>query len=172
MDFLLLRNNKTKTLRSSLSGDLQLQCIHISRKNPTVILGGTSSGLALFYRKNISIINHGTDWQYMGYLPSIPDAVWNFAETEEGIIWVGTQNGMVYRLTLVTDIEGKPDLQKTVVEKFDRQNGLGSFGGPLYKIRNKIYFTSDSAIYRFNDNDKKFYIDSTFGTFPEGRWQG
>jgi len=163
----VINNNKTETIRSSLSGDLQLQCLHISQKNPTVILGGTSSGLVLFYRKNTSVINHGTDWQYLGYLPSIPDGIWNFAETEEGIIWVGTQNGMVYRLTLVTDKEGKPDLQKIVFEKFDKQNGLGSFAGPVYKIHKKIFFMADSAIYRFNENDKKFYTDSTFGTFPE-----
>ena len=163
----IINNNKTQTIRSSLSGDLQLQCLHISRKNPTVIFGGTSSGLVLFYRKNTSVVNQATDWQYMGYLSSIPDAVWNFAETEEGIVWIGTQNGMVYRVTLVTDKEGKPDLQKAIVEKFDRKNGLGSFGGPVYKIRNKIFFMADSAIYNFNYANKRFYKDSTFGTFPE-----
>src|SRR5688572_30309043 len=163
----VVNNNKTTTLRSSLSGDLQLQCLYVSQRNSAVMLGGTSSGLVLFYRKNSSIIENSTGWQFMGYLPSIPDAVWNFAEADDGIIWAGTQNAIVYRLTLATDIEGKPDLQKTVVEKFDKQNGLGSFGGPVYKIRNKIFFMADSAIYRFSENDKKFYKDSTFGTFPE-----
>src|SRR5688572_2287284 len=163
----VVNNNKTTTLRSSLSGDLQLQCLYVSQRNPAIMLGGTSSGLVLFYRKNSPIIENSTGWQFMGYLPSIPDAVWNFAEADDGIIWVGTQNAIVYRLTLATDIEGKPDLQKTVVEKFDKQNGLGSFCGPVYKIRNKIFFMADSAIYRFSENDKKFYKDSTFGTFPE-----
>jgi len=64
------------------------------------------------------------------------------------------------------DEKGNLDLAKSTVQKFGKENGLGSGCGPVYTVNGKVYFASDSALYRFDKKTKRFFADTTFGSFP------
>src|SRR5204863_5298318 len=61
-----VKNKKAFTIRKSVSGDLTLSALCISKKDPNLLLCGGTSGVAVFKRKNQS-----GDWEYKGYIPGI-----------------------------------------------------------------------------------------------------
>jgi len=160
-----VKDKKAKLIRPSISGNMQLAALYLSKKYPDILLTGESiQGLAVFTRKNSN--NKISDWQFARYFPGINQQGWTFAEDSTGTIWEGTQNEVVYRLSFGFDSAGNLDFSKSKAEKFGKENGLGSGCGPVYAVHGKVYFTADSALYRFDEKTKRFVVDNTFGSFP------
>ena len=101
-------------------------------------------------------------------MPSITDQIWGFAENKDGTIWCGTQNSVVYRITLAFDENKNVDPQKATFQKFGTEHGYKNGLGIVYSIKEKNYFIADSALFTFDDSLKKFIPDTTFGTFKNG----
>lgn len=157
-----IKDKKTKLIRPSISGNMQLAALYISKRYPNILFTGESiQGLAVFTRKN-----KASEWQFAGYFPGINQQGWTFAEDSTGAIWEGTQNEVVYRIVPQFDEKGNLDFSKTKVQKFGKEHGLGSGGGPVYNVKGKVYFSADSALYRFDEKTQRFFVDSTFGSFP------
>ncbi len=163
-----VKDKKTNLIRASASGDLQMSGIKVLTSHPDILLGGATFGLAVFTKgkKVAGKPDSSQHWIYRGNIPGIEEGIWTFTEDSIGRIWVGTQNSTVFRLTLAFDDQGEPDLKKTVVQKFTIADGLGTGGGPVYMVKGKSYFIADSALYSFDETNKRFRVDTTFGSFP------
>ena len=164
-----IKDKKTSTLRSSVSGDLSLTSVKILNKFPDILLGGGNFGVAVFNKNNGSNLSAGSDsLHFAGYIPGITDQIWSFAENKDGTIWAGTQAGLAYRITLSIDEKGNIDLQKTSFVKYGIEHGYKNLLGSVHSIKGINYFVSDSSLYTFDDKLKRFIPDSTFGQFKNG----
>ncbi|MFC0773662.1 GAF domain-containing protein [Terrimonas alba] len=159
-----IRNGKPTLIRSSVGGDLQLSGLFISKNHPDMLLGGATFGVAVFSRKNSA-----QPWQFKGHVPKLDDQFWTFSENKDGTVWAGTQSGAVYLLTPAFDKNGEPDIHQFRFERFGEANGLKNSLGAVYHIKGESWFVGDSALYKFDEKQKRFYPDTvTFGRFPNG----
>ncbi len=159
-------NNKGLHLvRTTIGGDLQASCLLIAKKNPDILYAGTSLGVSVF-KRNKNTDNE--DWTLLGTIPKIEEQIWTLIEEDNGNIWAGTNGSNIYRFNLKLDNVGMPELKNTDIKTYDTANGLKFGSGPVYKIKNKLYFPDDSSINVFNEHDQRFYVDTTFGRFIGG----
>lgn len=160
-----LKNNAVTTVRSSVSGDLSLVNLLITKKNPRILLAGCQSGIAVFY-------NTGTEnqskWEFEGYIPELADQIWTFAENKDGSIWAGTQSNLLYLITIPQYANEKPDVKNIKFEKYGREQGYKNGIGAVYSIKGTSYFEGDTCIYTFDAAKKTFTVDTTFGRFKNG----
>jgi signal transduction histidine kinase/CheY-like chemotaxis protein len=156
-----VQNNKVSVLQQSVSADLTISNVYVTKRNKNLMLGGGTFGLAIFYKQ-------GDQWKYSGYLPGLSDQVWTITEDEEGHIWAGTQNAYAYRITPQFDAEGHINSNTTKIERMGAEQGLVLGLGNVYNIKGVNYFPADSNIFRFDNASNRFVVDTTFGTFPDG----
>lgn len=162
-------NKKAFTIRPSVSADLTLSALHISKKYPDLLLGGGTFGVAIFTRSSGK--NPGKEsaaWKFAGYVKDISDQIWSFSENKDGSLWAGTQAGVDYLIHPAFDGKGNFDIDKTRFEKYGAEHGYKYGIGQVYSIKGKNYFFGDSALYSFDEKIKRFIPDSTFGTFNQG----
>ena len=159
-----IRNNKTITIRPSVSGDLTLSSLYIPKKNPDILFGAGQFGMAVFTRKTLDSNNKRySDWHFAGNVPGISGQIWTISEKSDGKIWGGTTDGIVYLLTSVLDENGNLDKKKTTVQIFGAAQGLKNAFGTVVSIKGTNYFPADTFLYIFNNKQKRFIHDSTFG---------
>src|SRR4030095_688594 len=156
-----IKNNKTYTIKESVSADLTLSALYISKKYPDILIGGGTFGIAIFTRSK-------GDWAFTGYIPGVSDQIWSFSENADGTLWAGTQSGIVYLVNLAFDTKGGVDLQKTKFERFGPESGFRNGLGQVYFIKGKNYFIGDSTLYTYDEKQKRFTPDTTFGSFTHG----
>jgi len=156
-----IKDNKTYTIKESVSADLTLSALYVSKKYPDILIGGGTFGIAIFTRSN-------GNWAFTGYVPGVSDQIWSFSENIDGSIWAGTQSGFVYLVNLAFDTKGSVDLQKTKFERFGPESGFRSGLGQVYYIKGKNYFIGDSTLYTYDEKQKRFNPDTTFGSFIHG----
>ncbi|HEY5771993.1 MAG TPA: GAF domain-containing protein, partial [Chitinophagaceae bacterium] len=156
-----IKDNKTYTIKESVSADLTLSALYVSKKYPDILIGGGTFGIAIFTRSN-------GNWVFTGYVPGVSDQIWSFSENKDGTIWAGTQSGFVYLLNLAFDTKSSVDLQKTKFERFGPESGFRSGLGQVYFIKGKNYFIGDSTLYTYDEKNKRFNPDTTFGSFTHG----
>ncbi|HEY3385353.1 MAG TPA: triple tyrosine motif-containing protein, partial [Saprospiraceae bacterium] len=162
-----VKDKKVTTIRSSVSADLTLSYVFVSKQKPSVLLGGGPFGLAVFTRQNKSSQSSVT-WDFAGYITDVKDQIWTISENNEGKFWVGSQNGYVFLVDIAFDERGKINSQKTTVEKFGEPEGLKAGVGSVYKIKGTNYFVADTCLYTFDDSQKRFVQDTNFGVFSQG----
>ena len=168
-----VKNGKATTIRSSVSADLTISGLHILNDNPDILMVGGQFGVSVFTRKDlVSGATGSGNWNFVGNIPGVIDQVWSFAENKDGTIWAGTQNGVVYRVTLSYDEKGIPQPGKAKVEKYGAEAGLTNALGSVYAIKGINYFIGDSSLYTFEDKQKQFIKDTTFGKFLNGGLAG
>ena len=164
-----VKDKKTSTIKESVSADLTLSALYKSNKYPNILLGGGTFGVAVFKRPPATnFSNEPPAWQFEGYVPGITDQIWTFAENNDGTIWAGTQSGPVYKITPAFNEKGDLDLSKIKFDKYGVENGYKDGTGQVYSIKGRNYFFADSSLYTFNDKQKRFIPDSTFGNFKNG----
>ena len=105
-----------------------------------------------------SILRSNKEWIDEGQILDITDVVNSIIEDSNGKLWIGTNASGVYRITLWKDNKGKIILDKTVIEHFDKTNGLPNVGIFIDKLKGINYFSSIDSIYKFDENRKKFFI--------------
>ncbi|HKB43672.1 MAG TPA: GAF domain-containing protein, partial [Chitinophagaceae bacterium] len=158
-----VKNKKGFTIRPSVSGDLTLSALYISKKDPGLLLGGGTSGVTVFKKKN-----QLGDWEFKGYIPGIADQIWTFTENQDGTFWAGAANGWDYRLSVAFDDNGNLDLKKTSFKKYGVSDGYPNGVGSVVSVKGINYFLADSSLFTFDDHKQKFIPDTTFGKFPNG----
>jgi K+-sensing histidine kinase KdpD/CheY-like chemotaxis protein len=156
-----IQNNKVQQLQQSVGGDMQLAGILVSKKYPQILYGGATSGVKIFLRT-------ASGWKFAGQVPNLDDQVWTFSENKDGTVWVGTQSSLVYRITPSFNEKQEPVINKFSVEKFGKEQGFSSALGAVYKIKGESWFPADSFIYKFDEKQKRFVKDTTFGNFKNG----
>ena len=156
-----VEDNRVKLIQPSVGGDMQLAALMRSTKFPGILYGGQTSGVSLF-------IKNGESWKYAGKIPKLDDQIWTFMENKDGSVWVGTQNQVVYRFMPSFDANGQPILKDFKVERFGAEQGLVSAVGNVFDVKGEAWFPADSVIYKYDEAQKKFRPDYSFGHFPQG----
>ncbi|HEU4633801.1 MAG TPA: GAF domain-containing protein, partial [Flavisolibacter sp.] len=156
-----IQNNKVQQVQQSVGGDMQLAGLLISKVHPQILYGGATSGVKIFRRT-------AAGWKFAGQVPHLDDQVWTFSENSDGSVWVGTQSSAVYRISPSINGKGEPVLDKFRVERFGEEQGFHAAIGNVYKIKGETWFPADSCIYRFDEKQKRFVKDTTFGNFKNG----
>jgi signal transduction histidine kinase/CheY-like chemotaxis protein len=161
-----IKNNKVILVEPSLSGSLQLASLYHPKKYPNIVLGGDAiHGLSLFYKKK-KVEKDSSEWKFGGYFSNVPQQIWSLAEDKDGVIWLGTQNEVVYRLHIVFDSDSNVDLKNSTIDTYGKKDGLTIGCGPVFAIKGTVYFGGDSSWYVYNKATNRFIKDSTIGNFP------
>lgn len=126
--------------------------LHRSKIDSNLIYAGLKEGLDLLRYKN-------GKWSDAGVFPGITEQIRTIVEDDDGNLWLGTRSQGVLRV--IIDIQ-KP-LENVRVERFGEKHGLVPGGIRVQSVSNKIYFSSDEKLMRFDESIKKFVADSTFG---------
>jgi signal transduction histidine kinase/DNA-binding response OmpR family regulator/ligand-binding sensor domain-containing protein len=152
----MIRDGKTIMVRPSIHSDLDVTRIQVSKKDPNLLLVGTTFGMTLFIRNPDTV----TGWKFLGYFPKVEGETRGLEEDSLGHIWAGSATGSVYRITLDRE-KGIPDPHKSTVIQFSygdsvlegpdgRREILKDVTGNISKLGGKIYFFGDSTVYRFD----------------------
>ena len=158
-----VKNKKAFTIRKSVSGDLTLSALCISKKIPGLLLCGGTSGVTVFKKK----VSSG-DWEFKGYIPGITDQIWTFIENNDGTFWAGAANGWDYKINIAFDDNGNLDREKTSFKKYGVNDGYPNGVGSVVSVKGINYFLADSSLFTFDDSKKRYVPDTTFGKFPNG----
>ena len=154
-----IKDGNALQVYASANDSLKTDYLFISKKYPNLLFAGTTFGLTLFKRD----ASKTGGWRYISYFPKIKNQISTVAETEDGHIWAGEQNESVYRITLSFDNNNQPDLSKSIIEKFGKDQGLKAFEGSIFKINRQLYFIGDSATYTYNSSKKEFFPTTFLG---------
>ncbi len=99
-------------------------------------------------------------WELLGRIPNFNHDIWSIQEDGDGRLWLGSGSDGAYRLTFMDF----PNLDSVEVEHFGVEHGLPDGQLLISKVGNDLYFTPYKGFYRFDESDKRFHPDSTFGT--------
>ncbi|MEO5908249.1 MAG: hypothetical protein ABIR50_09540, partial [Ginsengibacter sp.] len=155
----MIKDGKAMLVEPSINDSLKLSSIAISKKYPDLLYGATTFGLTLFVRDQ----SKASGWKYLGYFPKSPPNIFSIAEDENGRTWAGSQNGEAIRITPFFDKNGHPDVIKSKIESFGKEQGLKGFYSRLFILNNQIYFLTDSSTVTYDDIKKQFVQASLFG---------
>jgi signal transduction histidine kinase/CheY-like chemotaxis protein/ligand-binding sensor domain-containing protein len=153
----IIKDGKVMLAQESVSNNLNISVLHISKKYPDILYAGTIFGISLFIRD----ATKPSGWQYLGNVPNLKDEIRYLVEDNVGRVWATSLSGIPYRITLSLDQNEKPDLSKTRIESFGTKLTTKSLLGSIFRLNNTIYFTSDSANYTFNE-EKNTFQKATF----------
>ena len=167
-----VRNNKVYEIHASVGGDFQMFGLCIPKKNPNILLAGVVGGIALFYHPSVdqssAISSTPPKWEYIGYIPGITQSISSFAETDDGAVWLGTQDGGVYHLTKFSDGNEKPSLDKITYRFYGTDKGLSDGAAGTFALGNDVYVTTPVYVYSFDKKTDRFHADSSFKTMNFG----
>lgn len=148
----MIKNGKVMLVQASVSNNLYVDALAISKKYPNLLYAGTSFGIALFIRDS----SKPTGWKYLDYLPGLKDEIRFFAEREDGLMWATPLTGVPYLISLSVDKNGNPDISKTKIENFKTKVGRLRLYGNIFTLNHTIYFSSDSSTDIFNKKENRF----------------
>lgn len=115
------------------------------RNHPGYLLGGTYNGLIVFR-------NEGGKWRFVRRIKGFSESFRVFEEDENGDIWMSHGFKGIYRVTLNNLLDSVISSRfYTVKEGLPTNYNLN-----VYKIKNRIIFTSKSGIYEFNSANDNF----------------
>ncbi len=114
--------------------------------NPDFAVQGTYNGLALFAKDKKG------NWNFDSKISGFEEPSRYVEQESTGDIWVSHAYKGLYKLKLSTDF-------KNVISKkyFDNKQGLpGNYNVNIFKLENKIVFSSDSGFYTFDGISNRF----------------
>ena len=129
--------------------------LHQSLKHPEYIFIGAGGGAALMKKlDNGKFDNIGDD-----RIGEIFDGIWDFAEDEQGRIWLGTENDGAIRITF----NSWPDVKDIKAERFGVEHGLPKGQVYMSMLDGQIFFHPVKGLYIFDEETQKFSKSDMFG---------
>jgi signal transduction histidine kinase len=125
-----------------------------------LIVAGTSDGVELLRYD----ANDPHRLRRISNVAGTHEYIRNAIEIEPGVVWLGTMDSGIIRLTLQADQALNP-----VVEKFSVEHGLPIGGVSCYLIDGKLVYCTKQGIYQFDDKQKRFARDPNFDGVQLGR---
>ena len=161
---------QTLPIRVSTGGDFIVAKILVSKVQPDLLFCGGGFGLAIFSRRKSSSREAGVgSWHFEGFVPGISKFIYSIAESPQGDVWAGDHVKTIYRIELTRNSEGSLDLQNSSVEEYNAEQGDVPFIGSVFSAGSKTFFPAISGFYTFDETNKGFVKDSTFGKAMTGR---
>lgn len=129
--------------------------LHQSLKHPDYIFIGTGAGAGLMKKLN----NDNFDFVGDDRIGEILDGIWDFAEDDQGRIWLGTENDGAIRITF----NSWPDVKDIKAERFGEEHGLPKGQVYMSMLDGEIYFHPVKGVYTFDEEIQKFTKSDEFG---------
>lgn len=129
--------------------------LHQDRQNPQRVFAGLHNGLGIMEKINGS-------WKNAGIVPGVTEQIRTMGQDKNGDLWLGTQFRGVVRVDLP---DGKTRWQpdELIVHKYDKADGMGKMYVGVYQFNDRLAFTTENGLKRYNPERERFYPDSTFG---------
>jgi len=125
-----------------------------------LIVGGSTDG-AVLLRYNPRD-PHRLD--QIGHVAGTREYVRTAIESEPGVVWIGTMDAGIIRLTFRAD-----QLMHPLVEKFGVAQGLPAGGVTAFQPDKNLLFLTKRGVYRFDPANKSFTPDPFFNEIGLGR---
>lgn len=125
-----------------------------------IVVGSTTDGILLM-RYDARSPNR---FRRLGRVSGTHEYVRFAIESEPGVVWAGTMDEGILRLTFNAD-----DLQNPQVEKFGTRHGLPIGGVSAFQIDTSLGYCTQDGVYRYNPAQQKFSRDSFFNGIRLGR---
>ncbi|MEI7829642.1 MAG: triple tyrosine motif-containing protein [Prolixibacteraceae bacterium] len=115
------------------------------KRHPGFLIGGTYSGLTLFKKD-------GLRWKFVKHIKGFNESFRVFEEDENGDIWMSHGFKGIFRITLNNELDSV-----TSSKFYTSRNGLPTnYNLNVYKIKNRIVFTSKQGVYEYNSQNDNF----------------
>lgn len=146
--FFYIRNDTAIYLREN---DASVKTFKQVQNKPNIIIAGGGNGLSIFeYTKNT--------WKFKHDIKNFTQDCIHLEEDNDGSFWIADRNKGVYRLVLNEELDSV-----TQIKLYNNQNGLPSeTDNFVYRISNRLVFTTSKGIYRFDKDKDKFVKDEKF----------
>lgn len=129
--------------------------LHQSSKYPEYVFVGAGGGAGLM--KKLS--NDKFDFVGNDRIGEIFDGIWDFAEDDQGRIWLGTENDGAIRITF----NSWPDIKDIKVERFGVEHGLPKGQVYMSMVDGEIYYHPVKGLYVFDEASQRFTKSDKFG---------
>ncbi len=115
------------------------------KNHPGFLIGGTYSGLTLFKKE-------GRHWHFIKHIKGFNESFRVFEEDENGDIWMSHGFKGIFKISL------NNELDSVISSRFyTSKDGLPTnYNLNVYKIKNRIVFTSKQGVYEYNAQSDKF----------------
>ena len=134
-----------------------------SKRDSSIFYFGCVSGLFAMKYKN-------KKWIGLGKLKNLDKKIITIAETDEGVVWLGTNYYGLYRV----DFSKRFNRNAKVQQICKGENGLPKDFRwvDVYSSSNGILFSTSEGIYRYDEKSLLFYVDTLLGIDFENsdRW--
>ncbi len=133
-----------------------------SGQNPQRIFAATQNGLGVIERA-------GGTWRYRGRALDLNVETISISATGNDVLWLGTNASGVFRISgELQPSTQKPGMWLARVEQFGRESGLPSGEVRTVVVDDKLLFTTESGVWRFDESERMFHPDSTFAQASAG----
>ncbi len=115
------------------------------KNHPGYMIGGTYSGLTLFKKE-------GSHWRFQKAIRGFNESFRVFEEDENGDLWMSHGFKGIFKVTLDNSLDS------VISSRFyTSEDGLPTnYNLNVYKIKNRIIFTSRSGVYEYNSQSDHF----------------
>lgn len=118
---------------------------HIMKRFPDYLIGGTYSGMILFKK------DKGT-WKFVDKIKGFNESFRVFEEDSDGNLWMSHGFKGIYKVSFGNSPENVKSFRFFTVK-----DGLPTnFNMSVYKIKDKVIFTSNVGIYQYNSQSERF----------------
>ena len=131
-----------------------------SQKDPSRIYIGLDDGLMSLYYDNGKWINEGR-------VNGISELIFKISEDNLGNLWLGTLKQGVIKLNFYLNSEisalvGRKGIQRDIkIFRYNKEHGLPEGDFIVLKENNgKPLFGTDKGLFRFNEKEERFYLDT------------
>jgi len=127
---------------------------------PDIVVAGTPAGAEIL-RYDPS---HPRRLRRIGDIPGIHEYIRLAVEAEPGVVWLGTMDAGLIRLSFSAD---RPLMPR--VDKFGVEHGLPAGGAAFFKAGGRPLFCTKRGVYQFNPEQNRFSPDPFFKEVGFGR---
>ncbi len=149
-----VEKDELKSIKNTVGDNYEINYLKHSKLNPNRIYVATYNGLW-------SVLKSGNNWKDEGKILNNNDQNTSIVENKDGSLWLGTFSTGLFRITFHKDEKGNIILNEPVIEHFNKRNGLQDGYIEVEKVNSTNYFITTDSIYKFNENKKFFYTDTS-----------
>ena len=118
---------------------------HIMKRFPDYLIGGTYSGMILFKKEKDT-------WKFVEKIKGFNESFRIFEEDGDGNLWMSHGFKGIYKIRFGNTLDSVSSSRYFTV-----QDGLPTnYNLNVYKIRQKIVFTTNAGVYQYNSQNQRF----------------
>jgi len=141
----------TENKADIIGPDVSVKSFIKIKDNKNIILATGGNGLSVFKFKE-------GKWKYNHTVKNFKGNFRHIEEDNDGSFWISDRSKGVFRLKLTNKLDSV-----ITEQEFTEKDGLPStFGNYVYKINNRIVFTTDKGVFSYNKKTGKMVKDAEF----------